>query len=126
MILDPYDGYPPNVVARFKAWHYQNPHIYEHFKTLAYEMKATGRTRYSARTIIEVMRWHYNLQTRGNVFKVNDDFVPIYVRLLICDHPEFFGFFELRKVRSRGILSDEERWREGLAEEAWMEEWVEW
>jgi hypothetical protein len=111
-ILDPYQDYPSNVVARFKAFHQQNPHIFAHFMRLADEMRATGRERYSARTIVEVMRWHYNLKTSGNVFKVNDDFVPIYARVLIHEHPRFDGFFELRAVRSRGQLSDEEVRRE--------------
>jgi hypothetical protein len=31
----PFDGYPSNVVARFKSWHSQNPHIYEQFKVLS-------------------------------------------------------------------------------------------
>jgi hypothetical protein len=107
-----FDGYPPAVVQRFREWHYSNPHIYREFKKLAYEMKATGRERYSARTIIEVMRWHYDLRTEGDVFEINDNFTPLYVRMLIHFHPEFSGFFELRGVRSRGVFSDEQRRRE--------------
>jgi hypothetical protein len=121
MISDPFDRYPSNILARFKAWHHRNPHIYEQFKALAYKMRATGRERYSARTIIEVMRWHYDLRTKGDVFEVNDNFTPIYVRMLIHDHPEFTGFFELRTVRSRGVLSDEQQRRE--EEEGYMESW---
>lgn len=104
-------GYPAFVLARFKEWHQQNPHVYEEFKQLAYQMLATGRERYSARTIMEVMRWHYDLKTAGGVFEINDNFTPIYVRLLIYNHPEFSDFFELRTVRSRGVFSDEERRR---------------
>jgi hypothetical protein len=109
-----FDGYPPIVLERFKEWHHQNPHIYQQFKQLAYKMLATGRKRYSARTIMEVMRWHYDLKTTGDVFEVNDNFTPIYVRLLIHNHPEFSEFFELRAVRSRGISSEEHRRRASL------------
>lgn len=107
-------GYPVSVLRRFNKWHSANPHVYQQFEKLAYQMLATGRKRYSARTIIEVMRWHYDLKTRGDVFEINGDFVPIYVRLLIHHHPEFADFFELRTVRSRGVLSDEQRHREEL------------
>jgi hypothetical protein len=106
-----FERYPATVLARFKEWHSANPQIYRQFKTLALKMKATGRKRYSARTIIEKMRWDYDIETTGDVFEINGDFVPIYVRLLIHHHPEFSNFFELRLVRSRGILSDEERKR---------------
>lgn len=106
-----FDAYPHAVLQRFKEWHGANPHIYRQFKALAFKMKTTGRERYSARTIVEVMRWHYDIKTKGDVFEINGDFVPIYVRLLIHNHPEFRDFFELRAVRSRGVSSDEERRR---------------
>lgn len=112
-----FDGYPPLVLARFKAWHQENPQVYREFKRLASQMKATGRERYSARTIMEVLRWHYDLKTAGGVFELNDNFTPIYVRLLIHNHPEFEGFFELREVRSRGVFSQEQRDREGGSDE---------
>jgi hypothetical protein len=121
-ILDPYQDYPSDVVARFKAFHLQNPHVYAHFMRLADEMRAVGRQRYGARTIVEVMRWHYDLKTKGNLFKINDDFVPIYARLLIHEHPRFDGFFELRRVRSRGRVSDEEERREIAARDEAFEQ----
>ena len=108
----PFHEYPPNVVNRFMDWHRLNPQIYQHFKKLTFEMAATGRKRYSARTIVEVMRWHYDLNTRGDVFEINGDFVPMYARLLIYEHPEYSDFFELRVVRSRGAFSEEQRRRE--------------
>ena len=106
------ERYPPTVLARFKKWHHTNPHIYRQFERLAFKMKGTGRDRYSARTIFEKMRWDYDIKTVGDVFEINGDFVPIYVRLLIHRRPEFDGFFELRVVRSRGVSSEEQRRRE--------------
>lgn len=109
---DLFNGYPPAVLARFKEWHLNNPHIYRQFKELAMMMRARGRQRYSARTIIEKMRWDYDIaKTSGDVFEINGDFVPIYVRLLIHNHPEFNDFFELRVVRSRGAFSEEQQRR---------------
>jgi hypothetical protein len=92
-----FDGYQPVVLDRFKDWHRANPHVYSHFKQLAFKMKATGRQRYSARTIMEVLRWHYDLKTVGDVFEINNNFTPLYVRLLIHNHPQFTDFFELRR-----------------------------
>jgi hypothetical protein len=108
---DVFRGYPSSVRKRFESFHRDNPHVFRKFKELAFAMKDTGRTQYSARTIIEKMRWDYDIGTTGGVFKINDDFVPIYVRLLIQRYPDFVGFFELRVVRSRGAISDEERAR---------------
>ncbi len=107
-----FNGYPKAVLERFKAFHADNPHVYAAFKDYAQRMRQTGRSKYSARTIIEVIRWNYDLSTSGDVFEINGDFVPIYVRLLIYNHPEFEGFFELRRVRSRGVASEEQIARE--------------
>jgi hypothetical protein len=114
-----FDGYPPFVLERFKEWHRANPHVYREFVRLANQMKGTGRKRYSARTIMEVLRWHYDIKTTGDVFELNDNFTPIYVRMLIHNYPEFDGFFELRTIRSRGVFSDEQHRREAeIAPEA--------
>lgn len=109
-----FEGYPQKVLERFKAWHLLNPHVYQEFVRLAVMMKAR-RSKYSARTIIEKMRWDFDIQTTGDVFEINGDFVPLYVRLLIHNRPEFAGFFELREVRSRGAFSEEQhrRWAGG-------------
>lgn len=107
-----FERYPREMLERFKKYHRENPRIYEEFKRLAFEMKKTGRTRYSAETIINVIRWHSDIATSGDVFEINNDFKPIYVRLLIYHYPEFLDFFELRKVTSRGHKSEEQRNRE--------------
>lgn len=105
--------YPKSVLARFKAFHAANPHVYRKFAELARQMASTGRPRYSARTIVEVMRWHFDLGTTGDPFEINGDFVPIYVRLFIYNNPQYLAFFELRRIRSRDRKSQEEREREG-------------
>jgi hypothetical protein len=107
-----FEHYPAHTLERFRKFHTENPGVYEEFKRLAFEMKGNGRTRYSAETIINVIRWHRDLHTRGDVFEINNDFKSIYVRLLIHRHPEFRDFFELRQVRSRGLKSEEQQLRE--------------
>jgi hypothetical protein len=107
-------GYPAHFRRRFERFHRENPHVFRKFKELAFAMRATGRTRYAARTIIEKLRWEYDIKTTGEVFKINDNHIAMYARLLIHRYPQFEGFFELRVVRSRGWRSDEERERLGL------------
>jgi hypothetical protein len=90
------------------------PHIYEKFRELALVKLNAGFKKYSARTIVERMRWDYELPTTGDPFKINDDFVPIYARLLIYHEPRFTDFFELRQVRSQGQKSKEQLMREAV------------
>ena len=107
-----FDGYPQSIRERFTTFHQANPEVYALFKSLSLEAKQSGKERYSARTIIEVIRWKQDTFTRGEAFVINDNFTPIYARLLIHEMPQFEGFFELRRVRSKGALSQEQRMRE--------------
>lgn len=110
---DLFDRYPNSVLERFKIFHKKNPQVWERFKEKAFRMKNTGRKKYSARTIFEVMRWESDLETVGSVFKISNDLIPIYCRLLIFNYPEFKDFFDLKAVNSKGLLSQEERSRMG-------------
>jgi hypothetical protein len=57
------------------------------------------------------MRYEYDLVTKGDPFKINNNYLSMLIRLMIYHHPEFEGWFELREIRMKGILSDEERKR---------------
>lgn len=93
-----FSRYDKNQLDRFKKFHSENPHVYTKFKSLVSDMKASGRKKYSARTIFEVMRWSYDLKTKSDDFKISNDFIPIYVRLLVYHKPELRDFFSLKGV----------------------------
>ena len=87
------DGYP----VGFWLWLRQNEHIYSAFKHLAFQMALTGRTRYSARTIVESIRWKTDLSDSGKTFKINDHYTPGMARLFMATHGAAYPkFFELR------------------------------
>lgn len=101
-----------DLVTRFSEYHRQNPNVYEEFVRRAMDMRNAGRRKYSQWTIIQAIRWDHDLRTRGDVFKINNDFIALYARLMIHDHPEFANFFELRAMKPNGRrTSDEEQYR---------------
>jgi len=109
-----FSRYPKTTLDRFKKFHGANPHVYREFKKHAFAIRNTGRQKYSAEIIVNVIRWHRDLQTGGDVFKINNDFKSIYARLLAHNHPEFEDFFEFRNhAPNWGKLSEEERRRRG-------------
>lgn len=85
--------YPPG----FWAWYQKNRHIYRAFEELALKMWYSGRKRYSARTIVEVIRWNTDLRDSSKTWKLNDHFTPGMARLFIEENPRCKGFFELRE-----------------------------
>lgn len=83
---------------RWREFHLANPHVYTWIRDQALKLKARGRHRYSARTLIEIYRWHVDAGTfdEHEDFKINDHYSAFYSRLLMRDVPELAGFFETR------------------------------
>jgi hypothetical protein len=100
------------LLAAFKEFHAANPHIYELFKKYATEAKASGRSRFSHWMIINRIRWYTNVETAGDDFKISNDFIAIYARLLVWQMPEFEGFFLLKQCNPERKLRQT---REGAA-----------
>lgn len=98
IIKFPNDGYP----AGFWKWLKENEHIYLAFKIEAIRMALTGRKRYSARTIVEVLRWQTDLRDSDTTFKINDHYTPGMARLFLAEYGKRFPeFFQLRDSLGR-------------------------
>ena len=88
----------------FAEYHAENPHVYEAFKALAYEIRGEGHKRYGAKTILERIRWESAVRYRNSTLKfklnnnIKDRCSARYARLLIAEDPVFQGFFEIRKT----------------------------
>jgi hypothetical protein len=67
-----------------------------------------GFDRYSARTIIEIIRWHHHVERGNREFKVNDHWSPRLSRWVMNRHAKLAGFFELRELKGRNRWWDEE------------------
>lgn len=104
-----------DLLQRFKEFHQKNPEVYRLFKLNAEKILLTGRKKYSAWTIIQVIRWEYDLKTQGDVFQINNDYIAIYARLLIYNDSKFKGFFELRSMKpNKRKISKEQSNREAV------------
>ncbi len=87
------DKYP----AGFFYWLPKNSAVYREFERRALRMAQTGRKRYSARTIVEVMRWDSDIADTEKTFKINDHYTPGMARLFMGAHGAAYPtFFELR------------------------------
>lgn len=77
-------------------WHKANPEVYELFKKYTFEAIAAGHEHYGAKGIIERIRWHTSVETKGDAFKINNNWAPFYARLFMLHHPDHDEFFRLR------------------------------
>lgn len=104
-----FQGIDKNLLKRFKEFHEKNGFVYQEFYKLSTKMKLNGRKKYSAWTIINKIRWDYDLKTKGDVFKINNDFIALYARLVIYNDPALSDFFSLREMKQyRRVISKEE------------------
>lgn len=88
------------IQERFERFHELNPWVFEAYETLTADWLARGHKRIGVGMLTEVIRYEYARQTRGDGFKVNNNFRSRYVRLLIAEHPEWAEAFETRKLRA--------------------------
>jgi hypothetical protein len=90
----------PKLLAKFKQFHKDNPQIYEAFKRFSYEIKNSGRAKYSHWMIANRVRWNFDTMIKGDYdFKLSNDYITIFARLLVWNCPEFEGFFTLKKCK---------------------------
>jgi hypothetical protein len=81
----------------FERFHADNPHVYAEFERRALLLINSGRTRYSARTIIEAIRWHFDSTTTSeDGFKINDHHSALYARMFAARHKQHGTFFTMK------------------------------
>ena len=86
----------------FQAYDKANPAIWKHFVQFTIEAKAKGFKNYSAKGIIELIRWHTAVDS-GEKFKISNNYTPDYARKMMRLYPEFKGFFRLKKLRTERV-----------------------
>lgn len=81
----------------FQRFHIENPNIYALFQKEVFRAIKAGRTRISARTVMEFIRWSIYVETTDEAgYKINNNHIPFYARMFMKDHPEHRSLFELR------------------------------
>jgi hypothetical protein len=78
------------------------------FEELTQDLLNRGFTRYSARAILHVIRWHKHLEQGNRDFKCNNNWTPLLARNWLERHPEYPEFFELRDRRNGHWVDPEE------------------
>lgn len=89
------------IQARFERFHEANPQVYTTLVALAFDLLEKGRKTYGVKSLFEVLRWHYTLNTHGEEFKMPNDYTSRYARFIMEKEPELSSFFVTRKLRSR-------------------------
>jgi len=78
----------------FQQFHKKNPHVWELFKHYSLIAIKSGREHYSARAVIERIRWHSDSDTQADsFFKIPNATIAYYARLFHAAYPKHKGFY---------------------------------
>jgi hypothetical protein len=88
------------IQRQFVNFHENNSHVYRKLVELARQVKAKGKARYSINSLFERLRWHFDIETEGSTFLLNNNFRSRYVRLISQQEPDLKGFFVTRPLAS--------------------------
>lgn len=92
----PYFGsLKPEIVDKFFKFHEDNPKVYDLFVMFAEKLESARRRNYGSHAIIEQIRWHTGVETKGEEFKISNNHQVCYCRLLMIKKPNFVGFFRI-------------------------------
>lgn len=88
------------IEENFEIFHRHNPHIYRLLREMALDYKRAGHRHCGMKMLWEALRYSSGLQTRGEPYKLNNNYTALYARKLMADEPELAGFFETRERRT--------------------------
>ena len=83
--------------ADFRRWLKHNPQVWAEFvKKVRKAWLHSHKSRFSARAIMEVIRWETMVHERDKTFKINNNYVADLSRLVMEVKPELKGYFQIR------------------------------
>lgn len=82
--------------ASYMAWDAANPHFWPMFERFTLELAGRGYRQLSAKLIFERIRWESMIQTRGEEWKLNNNYTAFYARRYMQAHPEHGQMFSTR------------------------------
>ncbi|MFE3992334.1 hypothetical protein ACFXPW_11735 [Streptomyces goshikiensis] len=88
------------IQQRFEAFHALNPWVMRHLENLVQDAIDRGFQRIGIGMLFELLRYRYGEATRGDEFRLNNDYRSRYVRKLISSRPDWADFFEIRALRA--------------------------
>lgn len=94
------------ILSAFLAFHAENPDVWTLFERFALGAIEAGRDHYSAKAVVERIRWHVEIETRGDEMKINNNFTAHFARMFHLAHPNHDGFFRNRKLLSTSTSDD--------------------
>ena len=84
----------------FIDFHKENPEVFAAFEEQAIKAINAGRSKLSAKLIINWIRWNHFLESDDKNFRINDAYQAYYARAFVEKYPQYEDKFNFRKLRN--------------------------
>ena len=84
---------------KWLKWHRSNPEFYRLFERYSLQAISRGHLRLSGWLIANRVRWESSIVTRGNDYKISNDFIALFTRLFMINNPKYLGFFKTKQMK---------------------------
>jgi hypothetical protein len=88
-----------NIREQFEKFNEENPKVWEYFERFTLQAIHKGKNKISHWLIVNRIRWEIYIETTGDDFKINNNFIALYARLFVEKYPQHKTIFSLRKMK---------------------------
>ena len=85
--------------GKFRKFHFANPHIYQTFSIYSWDAANVGHKVFSHWLIMNRIRWDSLIQTDGEKYKIPNEFIAFYARMVMIRHPQLGAFFKIKRMK---------------------------
>ncbi len=87
------------IMKQFEQYDRDHPEIWREFERIATFLIASGKKRYGAKAICEIIRYNSVFRTRYGYeeIKINNTYIKGYALKFMTCYPKYHGFFEVRR-----------------------------
>ncbi len=90
-------GQELTIEERFQRFHEASPIVAQALAGMALELKQAGVQHFGIKALFETLRYKSAIETRGEPWKLNNNFTAHNARHSMATWPQLDGFFELRR-----------------------------
>jgi hypothetical protein len=95
------DGETLTLAQKFERFRAANPEVERVIVEIARDLKfRAGFTSCGIALIFERMRWLYAIATRGDEYKLNNNWRAFYARRIMATYADLDGFFHVREQKA--------------------------
>lgn len=80
-------------------WHTANPQFFNLFERFTDEAISRGHKNLSGWLIANRVRWETSIVTKGNAYKISNNFIALFSRLYMVRYPQYVGFFRTKRMK---------------------------